>query len=153
MLDQSRGRAQSKTVGLRATLNCICWGIAGSQWRTSWWTGVKWSNLPAPTTRRAAALSTICRRRIHRVRRCNSQPGSIATKAASRFQSTSSVGCQGPPKLLELVEAATDRVPGVLIYRQLTVNITLRSRTLFNSVMNWFLPTVLFSCQLNNTVC
>jgi len=40
-------------------------------------------------------------------------------------QSTSSVDCQGPPytsKLPELVEAATDEVPDVLVHRQFTVN-------------------------------
>jgi len=57
------------------------WGT-GSQWRTSRRTGAMCLYLPRPTTRRAAAWSTICSRRMttadvayHRALRCSSQLG------------------------------------------------------------------------------
>jgi len=114
------------------------------------------------SNRRAAALSTICRRRVTCVdtptpyRTVFGQPGS-----QRRLRS---VDCQRPPytsKLPELVEAAIVDVPDVLVHRQFTVSsdaevtnfVQRRHELVFNSVTFSVVSPCLGPCMTLKSWC
>jgi len=116
-------RIESKAVS--AILNSIRCGT-GSQWRTSRMAGVMW--LYFPTTKRAAAFSTICSWRVTCEETLQKTMALLVVNTAWY-----KCGCKGAPpgikcqwssniaELQKLIEAGSHHIPSVCIHSKFTV--------------------------------